>query len=106
MADMIRPVDFSGLVQRTPEATTMKHNEDNRPLVEQQNLYQKSDKDIRRSQQMVTQKEDSKYHQKKYDAKEKGNGQEYQRHQQKKKDDKKEDRVIKVGHTGGFDIKV
>ena len=30
----IRPVDFNGMIQRTQDVSTLKQNEDNRPVVE------------------------------------------------------------------------
>lgn len=35
----IRPVDLSGMLQRTQDVTTLKQNEDNKPVVEQQFLH-------------------------------------------------------------------
>ena len=35
----IRPVDFNGMIQRTQDVSTLKQNEDNRPVVEQQTIF-------------------------------------------------------------------
>ena len=89
----IRPVDFNGMIQRTQDVSTLKQNEDNRPVVEQQTIF---------SQEM--EKENAGY---RYDAKEKGNGH-YEKEERKKKDKKqqKADNVYLKGQTSGFDIKV
>ena len=89
----IRPVDFNGMIQRTQDVSTLKQNEDNRPVVEQQTIF---------SQEMK--KVNAGY---RYDAKEKGNGH-YEKEERKKKDKKqqKADNVYLKGQTSGFDIKV
>ena len=92
----IRPVDFNGMIQRTQDVSTLKQNEDNRPVVEQQTIFS----------QVVhaREKENAGY---RYDAKEKGNGH-YEKEERKKKDKKqqKADNVYLKGQTSGFDIKV
>ena len=90
----IRPVDFNGMIQRTQDVSTLKQNEDNRPVVEQQTIF---------SQEMK--KVEQNLH--RYDAKEKGNGH-YEKEERKKKDKKqqKADNVYLKGQTSGFDIKV
>ena len=35
----VRPVDFNGMIQRTQDVSTLKQNEDNRPVGEQQTIY-------------------------------------------------------------------
>ena len=34
----IRPVEFSGVVQRSQDMSTLKQNEDNKPMLQQQNV--------------------------------------------------------------------
>ena len=40
----IRPVDFNGMIQRTQDVSTLKQNEDNRPVVEQQTIFTGNEK--------------------------------------------------------------
>ena len=34
----IRPVEFHGIVQRSQDVSTLKQNEDNKPMLQQQNV--------------------------------------------------------------------
>ena len=34
----IRPVEFSGVVQRSQDISSLKQNEDNKPMLQQQNV--------------------------------------------------------------------
>ena len=109
----IRPVDFNGMIQRTQDVSTLKQNEDNRPVVEQQTIFSQEMKKVEQNLHQVIgnglaqQKPGHKatiYHK---HHKEKGNGH-YEKEERKKKDKKqqKADNVYLKGQTSGFDIKV
>ena len=102
----IRPVDFNGMIQRTQDVSTLKQNEDNRPVVEQQTIFSQEMKKVEQNLHQVVhaqEKENAGY---RYDAKEKGNGH-YEKEERKKKDkQQKADNVYLKGQTSGFDIKV
>lgn len=106
MSDLIRPVDFSGLVQRSHEVSNAKQNEDNKPFVDQRNIQHTFEKDVERASKEVISKQEANYHQTKYDAKEKGRGQEYTKQDQKRKKKEKEDKVVKKENNLRFDIKI
>ena len=103
----IRPIDFNGMIQRTTDVGTIKHQEDAKPLVDQQNI-----------QAQVTRKEDAAAHQVQNsaesaktgndaDAKEEGKGQYTPSGRKKTSDKKKSDgKVTLKGTTGSFDIKI
>ena len=103
----IRPIEFNGMVQRTQDVSTLKQNEDNKPIFEQQVLSGKLQKDTKRSLQQVKHGEDAENYQKKYDAREKGSN-EYEGNQsrKKKKEEKKEGQVLKKSIYNGFDMKI
>ena len=98
----IRPVDFNGMIQRTQDVSTLKQNEDNRPVVEQQTIFSQEMKKVEQNLHQVVHAQE-----KENDAKEKGNGH-YEKEERKKKDKKqqKADNVYLKGQTSGFDIKV
>ena len=80
----IRPVDFNGMIQRTQDVSTLKQNEDNRPVVEQQTIFSQEMKKVEQNLHQVVharEKENAGY---RYDAKEKGNGR-YEKEERKKK---------------------
>ena len=97
----IRPVDFNGMIQRTQDVSTLKQNEDNRPVVEQQTIFSQEMKKVEQNLHQVVharEKENAGY---RYDAN-------YEKEERKKKDKKqqKADNVYLKGQTSGFDIKV
>lgn len=102
----IRPIDFNGMIQRTQDVSTLKQNEDNKPVMEQQNIQSQFSKETIRHMQKVNHADDAENQQKRYDAKEKGSN-EYVNHQKEKKKEKKKDgKVIEKSMSGGFDIKI
>ena len=99
--------NYNGMIQRTQDVSTLKQNEDNRPVVEQQTIFSQEMKKVEQNLHQVVharEKENAGY---RYDAKEKGNGH-YEKEERKKKDKKqqKADNVYLKGQTSGFDIKV
>lgn len=103
----IRPIDFNGMVQRTQDVTTLKQNEDNKPVFEQHMLSGKIQKDTQRSLQQVKHGEDTENYQKKYDAREKGSNEyEGNKREKKKKEGPKEGQVIQKSSYSGFDMKI
>ena len=50
----IRPVDFNGMIQRTQDVSTLKQNEDNRPVVEQQMIFSEEMKKTEEKLHQVT----------------------------------------------------
>lgn len=103
----IRPIDLNGMIQRTQDVGNAKLQEDNKPVIDQQNIQQQVAKDEQRLTRQVHHADDSNQPEYRYDAKEKGNGQ-YQQNQKKRepKDKKKQDKVIVKNLTGSIDIKI
>lgn len=103
----IRPVEFSGLVQRSQDVSSLKQNEDNKPMLQQQNVQTQFAKDTVQHMHQVNEANDSDNPEQKFDAREKGSN-EYEDHRNRKKK-KKEDNSGKVStktRAGGFDMKV
>lgn len=103
----IRPIEFNGMVPRSQDVGTLKQNEDNRPMFDQQNLAVRHEEEVQHNLQQVRQGEDAENYQKKYDAKEKGSN-EYvmNRKKGKKKAGKEDEATAPRPSFGGFDIKV
>ncbi len=106
----IRPVEFNGMIQQTHDVSTMKQNEDNRPMVQQQNIQfqeQQQEQRVQSQIQRADQKKDEEY---RYDRKERGKGGyggSKQKGKQKKEDEPVEDgKVIFKGHSSSFDMKI
>lgn len=103
----IRPVEFSGVVQRSQDISSLKQNEDNKPMLQQQNVQTQFAKDTAQHMHQVNQANDSDNPEQKFDAREKGSNEYENLCRQKKK--KKEDNSGKASAktpTRGFDMKV
>lgn len=105
----VRPVHLNGMIQNTQDVSTIRHQENQKPAVEQQHIHIREQQKEQSQAQEVHKKDDAENEQKKFDAKEKG-ANEYT-NQRKKKNKKKEhlpDGSVKVKMTmsGGFDIKI
>ena len=103
----IRPVDFNGMIQRTQDVSTLKQNEDNRPVVEQQTIFSQEMKKAEQDLHQVVharEKENAGY---RYDAKEKGKN-EYAGNggKHRKKENSEKDGVVVTKQHQGFDIKI
>jgi hypothetical protein len=103
----IRPVEFSGMVQRTHDVSTIKQNEDNKPAFNQHAIHDNLKREVAHSLQHVKKGEDAQKKDKKFDAKDKGSN-EYQDKQNKKQNKEKREQgkvINKMAHNS-FDIKV
>ena len=100
----INPINIVTMT-RTPDFTTIKHNEDNRGVITQMNMVQQEDKAQKLRAGQVLKKEEADWHQKKFDAKDKGDN-EYAGDGGKKRSLKQgQDKVINKRQQG-FDIKI
>lgn len=105
----VRPVLINGMIQNTQDISTIKHQGDTRPAVEQQNIQT----EVKHKEQAITKevhsKDNANPQQKKYDAKEKGSN-EYVRQRDKKKKKREDlpDGSVKMKMTmpGRFDMKI
>lgn len=102
----IRPVEFSGVVQRSQDVSTIKQNEDNKSMLQQQNVQTQFAKDTLHHMQQVTHANDSDNPKKKFDAREKGSNEYEDRRNRKKKAEEKNSGKVSVKTTGGFDMKI
>ncbi len=104
----IRPIDYNGMLQRTQDLGGIKHNENQKPVVEQQTIQVEQVKRERELTQKVIQTEEKDNEEFRYDAKEKGNGK-YEgkgSRKQKNKKEQKDGEVILKDHPARFDMKI
>lgn len=109
----IRPVVLNGMIQQTQDVGNMKHQEDHKPVVQQQNIsiqHEKREDQLAHQVQYTEEKENQGY---RYDAKEKGNnqyegddGKKRKRQKESEKEKNKDGKVILKGHGSSFDIKI
>lgn len=103
----VGPVTLNGIVPRTQDMSVIKHQEDNKPLVEQQNIQTQLKAQEERHLKQVNHADDAHENKKKYDAKEKGSNQyEDRRNKKKKPNEKKQNTVTLKQGSGRFDMKI
>ena len=103
----ISRVELQGQVTRAQDFTTIKQNEDNKGMVDQANFQRQCDQTVDTKLRQVHQGERAENEGKKFDAKEKGNGN-YSGDggKNRKKEEKEKDGKVFLKGQGGFDIKI
>ncbi len=105
----IRPVDFNGMMQNQQNVSNVKHNEDQKPMLQQQQAFATVTKQEEASARQVVNKDDLNREEYKFDARD-GSKNEYQDNRKRKKSkqkEKMEDGHVRIkGMSGGFDMTV
>ena len=103
----ISPILMSGVVQRADDISTIKNQQDNRPMVEQQNVQTQMAKKVDAQRRQVVTAENSNKTDTHADAREKGKNSYFFRKKGKgsKQEQEPENHVVKKS-GGGFDMKV
>ena len=65
-------VEMQGQITRAQDFTTVKHNEDTKGMVEQANFGQQMTKQVEKQVNRVNKGDQPEYHERKFDAKDKG----------------------------------
>ncbi len=100
----IRPVDFA-TIQRTDDVGMMKHQQDAKPTVEQQNIQVEIKKQEFNKSSQVRHADDTENNNEQFDAREEGKNKYSKSGSKKKKGIKSDGKIIEKTH-GGFDMKV
>lgn len=95
-----------GTIARAQDYTTIKQNEDNKGIAQQSNLVQNMQHEAEQKTRQVTESENAMWQQKKFDAKEKGNGSYAGDGGSGKKKQKEPDGKVLIKGREGFDIKI
>lgn len=103
---MIRPVEFSGMIQRTQDASTIKQNENARPQFEQAFTEQRTQKENFIKHESVIKKDNADKNQKKFDAKEKGSNEYFANNKKRENNNSKSDGMVIKKEQGSFDVSV
>ena len=102
----IRPVDFGGMIQRTDDVGVIKHQEDQKAVLDQSNIATTlSKQEDTKMHQVQTSSESAKTNNNS-DAKEQGKGSYHSSDREKKSKKEESSKVTKKALGGGFDIKI
>lgn len=103
----ISRVELQGQVTRAQDFTNIKHNEDNKAMVDQSNFQRQVDQAVETRARQVIQGDRTDNEGKRFDAKDKGNG-----HyagdggRRRRKEEKEKDGKVVLKGMGGFDMKI
>lgn len=100
------PVTFNGVIQRAQDVGIIKHQEQVKPNIDQQNIQSHLKQQVQVKLNQVNEANDADQPEFHYDAKEKGNNEYEGRQKKKKKQDKQEGKVLLKQEGGRFDIKI
>ncbi len=106
----INPINYA-MVQRTNDVGIVKHNEDSRPIINQQNIQVQVEKRQEAQRRQVKDKADSERAKNDDDARDEGKNR-YVAGKGQRKNSKKDqasvdaDRVVRKQGSGGFDISI
>ena len=101
----IGPIEMSTIV-RAQDFTTIKQNEDQKGFIDQSNLQQQFNKEIKDRPHQVSQQENADFMNRKFDAKEKGDNQYSGEGGKRQKQEKEADGKVIIKGQAGFDIKI
>ncbi len=99
------PIHMNATISRVQDFTTVKQNEDQKPMVDQTNILHQRTKDVEDKQTTVHDADDSDQHTYNYDAKNKGNGT-YEQNKRKKRQQEKQPEKKAEEPRSAFDVKI
>lgn len=101
----ISRVELQGQVTRAQDFTTIKHNEDNKGMIDQTNFQRQFDQSVENKARQVQQGDEAENRGKRFDAKDKGNGSYAGDGGRKRKKEEKDGKVVLKGQNN-FDMKI
>lgn len=104
----ISRIELQGTITRAQDYTTIKHNEDNKGMIDQSNFQSQFHKAVDNKLTQVHHKDNAETDNKRYDAKDKGNGQysgDGGKNRKKEKDSEPDGKVV-FKNMSRFDMKI
>lgn len=104
----ISRIELQGTITRAQDYTAIKHNEDNKGMIDQSNFQNQFHKVVDNKLTQVHHGENAENMNKRFDAKDKGNGQ-YAGdggRQRKRESEQDADGKVLIKNMGGFDMKI
>lgn len=102
----INPIILQGTVARAQDFTTIKHQENTKATVDQSNFQQQFSKEVEVKTHTVHEGDNSDFQNKKFDAKEKGNGSYSGDGGKQRKEKEKPIEQVTIKGRSSFDIKI
>lgn len=102
----IGSISLQGQITRAQDFSTLKQNEDNKVVVDQGNFQTHFNKEVHQNLNRVRQSDNTENQGKKFDAKEKGNGEYSGDGGKRRRQQEKDGHVQQQGVYRGFDMKI
>lgn len=101
----IGPLTLNGTIARVQDFSAIKQNEDQKGLIDQSNLQNHFNKEIQERPHQVNHADDADFHNRKFDAKDKGSNQ-YEGDGGKNRRKSDEDGKVFIKGQNRFDVKI
>ena len=102
----MKPIEMTGIVNRTTDFAQVRQNEEQKPFVDQSAFQTQFNKQVERNSETVVKKHDSEWKNEKFDAKEKGMNKYYAGIKKKMKENIEEDDKAEPEKHTTFDIRI
>ena len=103
---MISPIEMNGVLSRTQDIASLRHNEENRTDIENSNVHLRMELKADENVNTVKSADQSSNTDTKHDAKEKGKNEFFDIRRKDKKSKEPDEVVIKKTPSSGFDLKI
>lgn len=102
----ISPLVTQGTIARAQDFTTIKHNEDQKGLIDQSNFQQQFKKEVNERPNQVNRQDNADFHNRKFDAKDKGDNQYSGDGGKNRRKQEEELGKVVIKGRGSFDMKI
>lgn len=102
----ISPLVTHGTIARTQDFTTIKHNEDQKGLIDQSNFQQQFRKEVNDRPHQVNRQDNADFYNRNFDAKDKGDNQYYGDGGKNRKRQQEEPGKVIIKGQNSFDMKI
>lgn len=102
----ISPLVTQGTIARAQDFTTIKHNENQKGLIDQSNFQQQFKKEVNERPNQVNRQDNADFHNRKFDAKDKGDNQYSGDGGKNRRKQEEELGKVVIKGRGSFDMKI
>lgn len=102
----ISPIEFNGAVGRTQDFSTVRQNEEQKGMVDQNNFQRHFEQEINQNLHTVRKQDEADQKKNSFDAKNKGNGNYSGDGGKNRKKKPQEPGNVRIKSQGGFDMKI
>lgn len=102
----VGPIELNGTIARTQDYSQIKHHEDQKGVLDQNNFLNQFSKEIKERPHQVNHADNADFHERKFDAKEKGRNEYSGDGGESRKKQKAKDGQVVLKERKSFDVKI